>query len=189
MQGALGDCWLIAALAAVAEYPYLLEGLFNENVKKLPEDGKHAVSLFDVRKKKWEKIVVDEFVPCKKRHWFELHATPLFSKPVGHEMWVLLMEKAFAKMLGGYDKLKGGRPVFAWQVLTGVLDQRTISRVSPSVWEEYQIDVDEEVKELQAGRMSDLPLERDDAVHQTFSDETLWRHMQTHSPEHVMAAV
>ena len=32
----------------------------------------------------------------------------MFSQAKGNEMWVLLLEKAFAKFCGGYSELKGG---------------------------------------------------------------------------------
>ena len=40
-------------------------------------------------------------MPCKNKR-------PLFTKPKGNEMWVLLLEKAFAKLIGTYAALEGG---------------------------------------------------------------------------------
>lgn len=35
------------------------------------------------------------------------------------ELWPLVMEKAFAKMVGGYAGLSGGHPLWALEALTG----------------------------------------------------------------------
>jgi hypothetical protein len=42
-----------------------------------------------------------------------------FSQPNGNEMWVILLEKAFAKFCGSYGALDGGHTVWAWQAMTG----------------------------------------------------------------------
>lgn len=46
-------------------------------------------------------VVVDDRIPCDK------DGQPLFAKPNGKEAWVLLLEKAFAKMWGSYQALDG----------------------------------------------------------------------------------
>jgi hypothetical protein len=38
IQGALGDCWLLAALAALGEVPERVHSLFN-NEKSIPKNG------------------------------------------------------------------------------------------------------------------------------------------------------
>ena len=43
----------------------------------------------------------------------------MFSKPHGKEMWVLLLEKAFAKMVGNYGALKGGLGRLPFKAFTG----------------------------------------------------------------------
>lgn len=43
----------------------------------------------------WERIIIDDYIPCKKGT-----KTPKFATPNGRELWVLLLEKAFAKFCG-----------------------------------------------------------------------------------------
>eukprot|EP00438_Fugacium_kawagutii_P010148 Skav210168 [mRNA] locus=scaffold483:43403:52814:- [translate_table: standard] len=101
-QGGLGDCWLMAALACLAEYPTKLKSLFES--KHITEDGKYKVFLFDVEKMEWSPVIVDEFVPCKIR---KNEPVPCFAEPLGDELWVLLLEKAVAKWCGSYGMLSG----------------------------------------------------------------------------------
>ena len=54
--------------------------------------GTYHLKLWSGQEKKWETLVIDDFVPTK-------HGAPLFTKPHGNEMWVLLLEKAFAKLV------------------------------------------------------------------------------------------
>ncbi len=42
-----------------------------------------------------------------------------FMKPHNHELWAIVMEKAFAKFMGSYKQLDGGFPLLAWHALTG----------------------------------------------------------------------
>ena len=48
----------------------------------------------------------------------------LSAQPNGNEMYVLLLEKAFAKFAGNYEKLNGGHSSLAWMVMTGCEDLR-----------------------------------------------------------------
>lgn len=43
----------------------------------------------------------------------------MFSKSNGNDLWVLLLEKAYAKVNGGYKTLTGGVPSHALMDLTG----------------------------------------------------------------------
>lgn len=46
--------------------------------------------LFDVTMNEWRIITVDDNIPTRG-------GKPLFAKPNGKELWVVLLEKAFAK--------------------------------------------------------------------------------------------
>ena len=46
-------------------------------------------------------IVLDDFVPCKDHR-------PCFSSANGNELWVILLEKAWAKLHGSYARIISG---------------------------------------------------------------------------------
>lgn len=47
--------------------------------------------------------MLDEFFPCRKEDLL-----PAFSSANGQELWVLLLEKCYAKIYGSYDKIEAG---------------------------------------------------------------------------------
>ena len=112
-QGALGDCWLLAALATLAERPELIEKCFV--TRSFNPRGKYQLRLLDQKaaKPRWTNVTVDDLIPCDESK------SPLFCKPKGNEMWPLLIEKAFAKMRGGYHAIEGGWSLDAMQTITG----------------------------------------------------------------------
>jgi calpain-15 len=46
-------------------------------------------------------VTVDDFIPCR-------NGKPAFTRANGSELWVLLLEKAFAKLHGSYERIIGG---------------------------------------------------------------------------------
>lgn len=97
-QGQLGDCWLLSALGVVAVKPAILKHLF---VKVDSKRGEYKLRFY--REGKWEEVTIDDRIPCGA------DGKPVF----GHckdpeEIWVLLIEKALAKLLGTYEALDGG---------------------------------------------------------------------------------
>jgi len=116
-QGCVGDCWLLAAFASVAEFPdYFKTKIFK--TKEVSKIGKYEINLFDCSKNKWITVTIDDKIPCSESNRY-MPPKPLFSQPHENEMYILLLEKAFAKMAGSYTKLDGGFPSLAWIVLTG----------------------------------------------------------------------
>ncbi|CAK9007883.1 unnamed protein product [Durusdinium trenchii] len=118
-QGQLGDTWLIAAIAAVAEYPnYLKEKIFI--TKEAAADGKYELQLFDWKSTKtWKTIQVDDYLPCVPRKGKAPFQHTMFADLSDGEMYVPLLEKAFAKLFGSYQELHYGTTPMAFAALTG----------------------------------------------------------------------
>ena len=57
-------------------------------------------------------ILLDEYFPCKNK-------SPCFSKAHGNELCVLILEKAWAKIHGSYDRIESGICCLALRDLTG----------------------------------------------------------------------
>ena len=68
-----------------------------------------------------QEITIDDRIPCERFDWFET-PSPLFARNNGAEMYVMLLEKAFAKIGGSYECLKGGSASRAWVAMTGCVD-------------------------------------------------------------------
>jgi len=108
-QGQLGDCWLLSALGVVAVKPAILKHLF---VKTDDVRGEYKLRFY--LEGKWEEVTIDDRFPCGA------DGKPVF----GHcrdpeEIWVLLIEKALAKLLGTYEALDGGYLEEGVVMLTG----------------------------------------------------------------------
>ena len=108
-QGDLGDCYFLSSLSILAEYPERVERMF---ALKEIEYGIFAANLYLDGIP--TTVIVDDFIPCltsKKQ--------PAFSKNSGDELWVMMMEKVYAKCYGGYGKIEGGCTGDALSDLTG----------------------------------------------------------------------
>ena len=109
-QGKLGDCYLLAALSVLAEKPQRIKNLFI--LDKINEQGVFAVRFY--KNGKMRNIVLDDYIPCNKQTG-EL----VFAKGSGNELWVILLEKAFAKLHGSYERIADGKPFLTMRDLTG----------------------------------------------------------------------
>ncbi|CAE7789852.1 DEK1 [Symbiodinium sp. CCMP2456] len=96
-QGCIPDCYLVSAIALLAQQPHLVRRLF---VAYKPEEGICTVKLFSGS---WQKVTVDTLLPCVKlRPAFAHHDG-------GRELFACFLEKACAKLHGSYACLCGGR--------------------------------------------------------------------------------
>lgn len=62
----------------------------------------------------WKAITLDDYFPC-----YNQYSGPAFSKANGNELWVLLMEKAYAKLYKSYARIERGFNIDAFSDLTG----------------------------------------------------------------------
>ena len=129
IQGGVGDCWLISAISCLAEHHGVIHNLFEH--RDVSVYGVYTVRLYNKSKKQWEKITVDDKIPCNKTS-----GKPMFAQSK-NEIWPLILEKAFAKFVGDYSLLKGGCVAWALQAMTG--DQVMKFAQTDRVWQKQNM--------------------------------------------------
>eukprot|EP01062_Namystynia_karyoxenos_P069836 TRINITY_DN65276_c0_g1_i1.p1 TRINITY_DN65276_c0_g1~~TRINITY_DN65276_c0_g1_i1.p1 ORF type:complete len:915 (+),score=226.77 TRINITY_DN65276_c0_g1_i1:91-2745(+) len=121
-QGSLGDCWFLAAVAACAEFPeQLVVPMFEHRAASGRRGSAAQQHLWRVRlaKNGWfQTHLLDSYLPC---HPTVNAARPCYAsnKEQPSELWVALVEKAYARLHGSYEAIAGGDPAVALSDLTG----------------------------------------------------------------------
>ena len=108
VQNNLGSCYYIAAITGVSEVPNRITKLFL--VDKENRYGCYAVNLYICGS--YRTIVLDDFFPYVNRQW-------PFTSSREEEIWVMLMEKAWAKAHGDFSIIIGGDSRESLTSLTG----------------------------------------------------------------------
>ena len=110
-QGHMGDCYFLSCLAAIAEFPERIKRMFVTQTTNTA--GIYAVNFWVAGEKRV--VVVDDYFP-----YDESKEEFAFSRPAsGNEIWVLILEKAWAKLYGSYSRIEIGDCGEAMQPLTG----------------------------------------------------------------------
>lgn len=119
-QGLLPDMWFLNALSCVAINPNVIRNLV---VAQYAEVGLYEFRFW--KGGRWVTVAVDDYIPVRPG---SPQAYGGYAPPVDYlcshssdptELWIPLMEKAYAKLHGSYQALTGGNTEYAMVDLTG----------------------------------------------------------------------
>ena len=109
-QGSLGDCYFLASIASLIQYPKLIYQIFK--TKNIKEEGYFELIFFIDGK--FQIVIVDDYLPI-----YTKNERICFSKPNNNEIWICILEKAWAKINGGYSNIIKGWMRHVLQAITG----------------------------------------------------------------------
>ncbi|KAM7400755.1 hypothetical protein PAMA_005105 [Pampus argenteus] len=118
-QGLLGDCWFLCACSVLLKRKHLLNKVLPPNQPQWGDERYRGSFQFNFwQQGHWTKVTIDDRLPC-------INSVVCFSRchsPTA--FWVALLEKAYAKLHGSYERLWAGQVSEALVDLTGGLAER-----------------------------------------------------------------
>ena len=111
IQGEISDCYFLSSVTNLCKFPELILNLFK--IKNVNEEGYYEIIFYIDGIK--QIVIIDDFLPIYKNS-----QKPCFAQPHQNKIWVMLLEKAWAKINGGYANIIKGLPCEAFEFLTGV---------------------------------------------------------------------
>ena len=109
-QGKLSDCYFLSAAASIADNPECIKRLIYPHTPN--KEGCYSVFLnvFGM----WEEVVIDHRLPVNR-----FTNKPIFNASDRVVLWSMLLEKAYAKIHGGYANIAWGISRYSFTDLTG----------------------------------------------------------------------
>ena len=127
VQGKICDCYFLSVLGSLCKFPELVDKLFY--FKEKTKEHLYGIYFYINGNKKL--VLIDDFLPCVGRNFKQF----AMSKSEENEIWVALIEKAWAKVNGNYIRIGcGGSPNEVFDVLTEAYSEEvTLKDVSKDV--------------------------------------------------------
>ena len=102
VQGSLGDCYFLSSISALGEISTRIKNLFGTT-----DPNPEGVYMVRVNVRGIQKeVIVDDYFPV-----YSHNKQFVYSKPIrGEDIWVMLLEKVWAKINGSYANIVMGYP-------------------------------------------------------------------------------
>ena len=150
IQGSIGDCYFLSAVGSLTKFTRYIDRLFltKERTKE------HLYGVYIYLNASWKLVIIDDFLPYTGKKFRKF----AFSSSYGKELWVALLEKAWAKVNGNYAKIGcGGSPTEIFDVLTEAYTEQV--QINPYykdyIWE-TMINAEKKGYIMTAGTSSDI---------------------------------
>ena len=108
-------------MEALCKYPNLISRIF---LTKEYDEEKCFFELLLFIDGEFQIVYLDDYFPCVKDT-----SVPYFTKSTTFELWFMLLEKAWAKVRGGYGNILVGNPSEVFRFLTGFCTEQIDLRI------------------------------------------------------------
>ncbi len=133
IQGTIGNCYLVSIFAALAERPELIQKIFK--TRSINPDGFYEIYYYYKGRKYI--MFIDDIFPTFDKNLGSKKL--LFAEPNEEEIWVSILEKAYAKFEGGYKNIIGGLIYPELEFFTGCKTEELDIVNSKLFWDKLKV--------------------------------------------------